>query len=135
MIPLVIDLTPQQIVDVVVRGAHAQRWEMSMRVQPGISGREMASVCSYRGDAGRKCHAGHLLPDDYAKAWERSTVRSRIDKGDLVCSVADSAVTLERLQFAHDGSASRGVNLAATIAAVWALGLFWPEDVPQTLDA
>jgi len=51
-------MTRQEIVNVVYKGLKAQGFQRS------VSGNEVIGFdCKYRGDNGRKCSIGHLIPD------------------------------------------------------------------------
>jgi hypothetical protein len=59
--------TKQELFDKMVRGLHAQGWEVS-RVEGSTY------YCAYRGAGGRKCAIGHLLSEVEAIQYEGQTV-------------------------------------------------------------
>jgi len=74
-------MTLQEIVDIVYKGAAAQKWYKSSR----------GGQCAYRGRNGCKCHAGHLIPDDkYDPSMEGKGASSRQVSEALGLSRVDS---------------------------------------------
>jgi hypothetical protein len=120
MSPFLIERTPQEAVDAVVRGAHAQGWAKSS---------DNCGVCYYRSPEGFKCHAGHLLPDDIARAHNSASAEELLASGVLAVAHPDTTRVIRRLQAAHDGNAQPEIR-AGTWFAVRDLGLRWPENVP-----
>lgn len=58
--------TKQTAFDVMWNGLKAQGWQKSMT----------NNVCTYRGDNGRKCAVGHLIPDEiYHERMERIPIQ------------------------------------------------------------
>ena len=73
--------TIQETFNLVWAGLAAQNWQPSMDKSQG------AEACAYRGEEGRKCAAGILIPDDrYSSEFEGYTVSicnlSEIDEED-----------------------------------------------------
>ncbi len=121
----------QRIVDTVVRGLRSQGFQQSK----GFRG-----VCALRGDDGRKCAVGWLLPDEmYAETgemigdayWKVLVPSDRLDHGDMVPRHHALAGDLQK---AHDGP-----TFAKTVISpedlesrlrevVSKYGLVWPEE-------
>lgn len=62
--------------------------------------------CVYRGEDGRKCAAGHLIPDSwYRFCMEGKSVKSDTPAGIALLQLGYSLSLVHRLQAAHDGAA------------------------------
>lgn len=90
--------TQQELFDVMWKGLKSQNWQQSVST--------ITAHCVYRGDEGRKCALGWLIPDDkYRPAfddphkWVTEDVCKHIGLGDHVSF-------LRHAQRTHDGSES-----------------------------
>lgn len=93
--PMTQTLTRQEIFDTAYRGLEAQGFKQSLN----------GSGCSYRGDDGRKCAIGHIIPDErYNSDMEGIAADNLADKclNDLI-AISDYDF-IWRLQRCHDGS-------------------------------
>lgn len=62
--------------------------------------------CAYRGEDGRKCAAGHLIPDSWYRAGMESIVaKSDTPAGMALLQLGHSLSLVHRLQAAHDDAA------------------------------
>ncbi len=62
-------------------------------------------LCSYRGEEGKKCAAGHLIPDeDYNPTWENIAVRIGVDNPVVhyFASKGYDIKLISKLQYCHD---------------------------------
>lgn len=110
----------QQHFETMVRGLAAQGWEQSMRTA------DYGPQCAYRGDEGRKCAAGHLLPDEkYSPDMESQTCSSA-----LVSSALPADVLLNHLstcQGMHDRNNNPVEMRQAFIDFASRVGFTFPE--------
>lgn len=91
-------MTQQELFDTVVAGLASQGFERSM----GKEG------CAYRGEEGRKCAAGWVLPNErYKESMEGSGVGQDLIRDVFVSIVGEeNMLFLSLLQGAHDHSES-----------------------------
>jgi hypothetical protein len=92
--PFTINLDPQQLFDTIVKALKAQGWKRSL-AKNGLG-------CAYRGEHGRKCAIGHIIPDEIAKDNENMTVGSMILDKKIVFTNAQSRGLAKELQHDHD---------------------------------
>lgn len=112
--------TKQEIFDAVWNGAKAQGFERSV---------DAHGTCAYRGEDGRKCNAGHLIPDElYTPDLEGAAwCGSRMDHfRDKVCSFWEGEFLIQELQNAHD----RTDNAAAHEARLRKVAQFHGLKIP-----
>jgi len=105
----ILEMTKQQIFDVVVQGLASQGWMHSLD----------GTHCKYRGAKGTKCAAGHLI-DDYMYSYELE--QKAADSYDLAAvlgytkedydhpSNRDQLRFVRDLQQVHDNSAAPYLN-------------------------
>lgn len=103
-------MTRQQMFNTAYHGLAAQGFERSMRYNDG-------ATCAYRGEGGKRCALGYLIPDAiYDPAWDSPD--GALSAYGLAEKNINSAVCLKNqmflleLQNAHDGSSSpQGMRL------------------------
>lgn len=94
-------MTAQEVFDKVMQGLAAQGFERSMNT--------LTNSCAYRGDEGRKCAAGLLIPDaEYAAEFEGRRFNVVIGAaGSVIDILQDEHLELIlALQSAHDAGTS-----------------------------
>jgi hypothetical protein len=115
------NMTPQQAFTAAVCGLASQNWERSTRPHPiGIN------ACRYRGDDGRRCAVGWLIPDElYTEEMEGEAADGVAD----LLGVTDRAlvVLLEDMQDTHDTSRSYLSMREHFKRIADRYGLAWPE--------
>jgi hypothetical protein len=119
-VPFLIEHTPQEAVNAVVRGAHAQGWRKS---------EDGKGLCMYRNPYGLKCHAGHLMSDEFARANNCTSIEGLIAGEAITLKHERVKEVLWAVQAAHDGNFSDTIH-AETWRTVRDLELQWPDDVP-----
>lgn len=94
----------QEIFNKVWNGLKAQGFERSMAV---VDEEDTLKKCAYRGENGRKCAAGHLIPDElYKKEFEgNGAYRLRLLWDTLGIKEKDIS-TISNLQQRHDDADS-----------------------------
>lgn len=97
-------MNAQQIFDTVYSGLSAQGFRQSRcKMKSNQSGMDIMA-CAYRGEGGRKCAVGHLIPDDkYSTELEGKNVTNQ----EIVELLSEYTVyfrLLRELQCAHDTS-------------------------------
>lgn len=91
-------MTKQETFDTVVRALIAQGGPSTERTASGIR-------CRYRGDGGRKCAAGQLIPDDwYEEAMEGRSVSDGADIGAVLAEHGHDLCLVGDLQYRHDNA-------------------------------
>lgn len=120
-------MTKQEVFDKVVRGLASQGYQTSMR----------GGTCKYRGEGGRKCALGHLIPDAlYVPCMDEpgpaglAAFQATMAAVGLPDGPMDSlGQMIIELRYAHDCDAPdwlpRGLRSIGTKH-----GLVWPSDVP-----
>lgn len=90
-------MTNQETFDIVYRGLRGQKFVQSLDPKlPGLS------QCAYRGPKGRKCGAGHLIPDNkYVPEMEGESVWGEHVEPVMVALGVELDFT-QTLQDAHD---------------------------------
>lgn len=114
--------TKQEIFDEVVKGLASQGFKQSLLPEKDGGG------CAYRGDHGRKCAVGHLIPDEkYSKAFEGDSVAEYNIQEVLKSEGYEDACFLDQLQHCHDsGHTPEGMRIRLRSEAE-RLGLTIPE--------
>ena len=114
--------TLQELFDTAVAGLASQGFERSMapgKVEEDYPEEIPEAVCMYRGEKGRRCAIGWLIPDEsYDPGFEGQAVRQLVARGHLLTDdgiVGENAwpSPLADLQTCHDHSASSvGVRMS-----------------------
>ena len=87
-------MTDQEAFDKMVRHLQSQNWKQATEGEFG--------PCVYRGDNGRMCAIGCLIPDnEYTEALEYSDYRTVKERCPSLANIGDSV--LEEMQLFHDG--------------------------------
>jgi hypothetical protein len=110
----------QEMFDTMVRGLASQGWERS------LASVEMSDRCAYRGDEGRKCAVGWLIPDEaYRPEMEGWPVLHVLEE----CAVPSSmAYWIRRAQLEHD-TRFGCLNMRGRFQALAdRLGFDWPSE-------
>lgn len=113
-------ITRQEAFDRVVRGLAAQGWERSVSER---------GTCLYRGPEGRKCAAGHLIPDDLYDPAMETWAAARQEVRCALPTVSDGPGFVRDMQVAHDHPEKTLKEDFRDLAA--SHELTWPADVPE----
>lgn len=115
----------QEAFEKAVRGLAGQGWERSVTTQEGPY-----TQCCYRGDGGRKCAIGHLIPDeDYSPRMEGGAITWPQVLETCGLSSADRGFAVD-MQIAHDRAESPEGMLRNYREFAEQYDLTWPADVP-----
>lgn len=114
-------MTRQEMLNKMVAGMESQNWERSTTAD--------GTKCVYRGENGRKCAVGHLIPDSkYAPAMDMSYGDTSIlgIYKDYGLFDHDTAEFLIDFQTAHDEPYSTDERRSEFKRIAKAYGLEWP---------
>jgi len=133
MQPIRFDFSVQEAFERIVRGLASQGWKPSLKPRGKDS---FVNACAYRGEDGRKCAVGWLIPDDVASEWDskpKPALRSRIEAGDVEPADDRLIEFLLTAQRAHDDFSEGPADLRCRFISIgddWKL--VWPSDVPTS---
>lgn len=113
-------MTNQEIFNAVYLGLKSQGFERSLRSE---------GYCTYRGDNGRKCAVGWLIPDEnYSPAIEGDSALDRSVQECLPAELKGKTQFLNKLQVVHDDGLDPGLMQTYLLDFAENYGLTIPEE-------